>query len=86
MNPRCEPKFRNNAKEGTTHEVPRSLRYGRGFPYHGRSARLRGDEAKVDTGDAAWMLVSTALVLMMTVPGVALFYAAWCARRMCSPP
>ena len=25
------------------------------------------DEAKVDTGDAAWMLISTALVLMMTV-------------------
>src|SRR5689334_20691404 len=29
---------------------------------------------KVDTGDNAWMLVSTALVLMMTAPGLALFY------------
>ncbi len=29
---------------------------------------------KVDTGDAAWMLTSTALVLMMTIPGLALFY------------
>jgi ammonium transporter, Amt family len=29
---------------------------------------------KFDTGDTAWMLVSTALVLMMTVPGLALFY------------
>ena len=29
-------------------------------------------EAKVDTGDTAWMLTSTALVLMMTVPGLAL--------------
>ncbi len=28
----------------------------------------------VDTGDAAWMLTCTALVLMMTVPGLALFY------------
>ena len=27
-----------------------------------------------DTGDTAWMLTSTALVLMMTVPGLALFY------------
>jgi Amt family ammonium transporter len=29
---------------------------------------------KIDTGDTAWMLTSTALVLMMTVPGLALFY------------
>ena len=29
---------------------------------------------KIDTGDTAWVLVSTALVLLMTAPGVALFY------------
>jgi len=29
---------------------------------------------KVDTGDTAWMLTSAALVLMMTAPGLALFY------------
>jgi len=40
-----------------------------------------GDEAKVDTGDAAWMLISTALVLMMTVPGVALFYAGMVRKK-----
>ena len=40
-----------------------------------------GDEAQVDTGDAAWMLVSTALVLMMTVPGVALFYAGMVRKK-----
>ena len=28
----------------------------------------------VDKGDTAWMLISTALVLLMTVPGLALFY------------
>ncbi len=28
----------------------------------------------IDTGDTAWVLVSTALVLMMTLPGLALFY------------
>ena len=27
-----------------------------------------------DSGDTAWMLVSTVLVLMMTLPGLALFY------------
>src|SRR5262245_766839 len=30
--------------------------------------------AKVDSGDTAWMLTSAALVLMMTAPGLALFY------------
>jgi Amt family ammonium transporter len=29
---------------------------------------------KIDSGDTAWVLVSTALVLAMTAPGVALFY------------
>jgi hypothetical protein len=30
--------------------------------------------AAPDSGDTAWMLVSTVLVLMMTLPGLALFY------------
>ncbi|WP_304303414.1 ammonium transporter [Pseudacidovorax intermedius] len=29
---------------------------------------------KIDKGDVAWMLVSTLLVILMTVPGLALFY------------
>src|ERR1700709_2622164 len=29
---------------------------------------------KTDSGDTAWMLTSTALVLMMTIPGLGLFY------------
>ena len=31
-------------------------------------------EAVLDTGDTAWLLTSTALVLFMTLPGLALFY------------
>lgn len=31
-------------------------------------------EPALDTGDTAWILVSTALVLFMTIPGLALFY------------
>ncbi|MCQ8905091.1 MAG: ammonium transporter [Methanothermobacter sp.] len=31
-------------------------------------------DAVLNSGDTAWMLVSTALVMLMTVPGVALFY------------
>jgi Amt family ammonium transporter len=42
-------------------------------------AGVLADEAvaaapKFDTGDTAWMLTSSALVLMMTIPGLALFY------------
>ena len=31
--------------------------------------------AAVDSGDTAWILTATALVLFMTLPGLALFYA-----------
>jgi Amt family ammonium transporter len=42
------------------------------------------DEAatpKIDSGDTAWMLTSTALVLLMTVPGLALFYAGMVRKK-----
>src|SRR5271169_4346334 len=32
------------------------------------------DAGKIDSGDTAWMLTSTALVLLMTIPGLAVFY------------
>ena len=34
-----------------------------------------------DHGDTAWMLSSTALVLMMTIPGLALFYAGMVRKK-----
>ncbi len=37
-------------------------------------AFAQADAPKLDSGDTAWMLVATALVLMMTVPGLVLFY------------
>jgi len=45
------------------------------------TAPAMAEEAKVDTGDAAWMLTSTAIVLMMTIPGVALFYAGMVRKK-----
>jgi len=36
---------------------------------------------KFDSGDTAWMLASTALVLMMTVPGLALFYGGMVRKK-----
>jgi len=37
-------------------------------------AQAADAQPKIDTGDTAWMLTSAALVLFMTIPGLALFY------------
>src|SRR5438045_8663928 len=42
---------------------------------------LAESAAKIDTGDTAWMIVATALVLMMTIPGLALFYSGMVRKK-----
>jgi Amt family ammonium transporter len=42
---------------------------------------LAADEPKLDSGNTAWMIAATALVLMMTIPGVALFYAGMVRKK-----
>jgi Amt family ammonium transporter len=39
------------------------------------------DVSKINSGDTAWMLTSTALVLMMTIPGLALFYGGMVRKK-----
>lgn len=39
------------------------------------------EEVKLDTGDTAWILISTALVLLMTIPGLALFYGGMVRKK-----
>jgi Amt family ammonium transporter len=36
---------------------------------------------KIDSGDTAWLLTSTALVLLMTIPGLALFYGGMVRKK-----
>jgi Amt family ammonium transporter len=36
---------------------------------------------KIDGADTAWMMVATAIVLMMTIPGLALFYAGMVRKK-----
>ena len=38
-------------------------------------------EAKIDTGDTAWMIVATAFVMLMTPAGLALFYGGLTRRK-----
>ncbi len=50
-------------------------------PNAGGVAPIGATVYKIDSGDTAWMLVSTALVLMMTGPGLALFYGGLVRRK-----
>jgi Amt family ammonium transporter len=45
------------------------------------TSRAFAQEAALDSGDTAWMLTSTALVLMMTVPGLAMFYGGMVRKK-----
>lgn len=45
------------------------------------SAAMAADVPKLDAGDTSWMLTSTALVLLMTIPGIALFYGGMVRRK-----
>ena len=52
-----------------------------GFQLLAGSGGALAQEAELDSGDTAWMLTATALVLMMTVPGVALFYCGMVRKK-----
>ncbi len=39
------------------------------------------DAPKIDGADTAWMTVATGLVLMMTIPGLALFYSGMVRKK-----
>ena len=45
------------------------------FPVHAFAQAATTESPKLNSGDTAWMLVSAALVLFMTIPGLSLFYA-----------
>ena len=45
------------------------------------TAAFAQDTPKLDSGDTAWMLTATALVLMMTIPGLALFYGGMVRKK-----
>src|SRR5215813_3465066 len=38
-------------------------------------------DGKIDGADTAWMIVATTIVLMMTIPGLALFYAGMVRKK-----
>jgi Amt family ammonium transporter len=44
-------------------------------------ALAQAPASKIDAGDTAWMIAATALVLLMTIPGLALFYAGMVRKK-----
>ena len=45
------------------------------------SAFAQEDVPSIDSGDTAWMITATALVLLMTIPGLALFYGGMVRKK-----
>ncbi len=43
-------------------------------PAKAEEKKAEAPKPKVDKGDTTWMMVATALVILMTIPGLALFY------------
>ena len=53
----------------------------KGFRHAGGDAAFCYASDTVNSGDTAWMLTSSVLVLMMTIPGLALFYAGMVRKK-----
>lgn len=51
------------------------------LPAQPAAAPAPATPAKIDTGDTAWMIVATALVMLMSIPGLALFYGGLSKRK-----
>lgn len=52
-----------------------------GQPAEASTAQPAPAPLKIDTGDTAWLLVSSAFVMLMSIPGLALFYGGIAKRK-----
>jgi Amt family ammonium transporter len=53
----------------------------RALPLDDRVAKLEAAQSGINSGDNTWMLVSSALVLMMSAPGLILFYGGLVRKK-----
>src|SRR4029077_12420551 len=70
------PAFGGEATPGSATEPPKVAAPAPGVPAPATTAPAVPAAPKIDKGDTAWMLTSAALVLMMTITGLCLFYGA----------
>src|SRR3974390_2029887 len=52
-----------------------------GLAFVGPATPAFAAASEINTADTAWMIVATALVLMMTIPGLALFYSGMVRKK-----
>lgn len=69
-----------HAEEGAIANPPAFQAAEQGIPAQPPPPEVIAEEQTVDTGDTAWIIVSTALVMLMT-PGLALFYGGMVRRK-----
>jgi Amt family ammonium transporter len=78
----CVPSFADEAKPADAATAPAAAPAGAPAaapPAPTEPVLVTND--KISSGDTAWMLTSTALVLMMTIPGLALFYGGMVRKK-----
>ncbi|OZB23120.1 MAG: hypothetical protein B7X49_16500 [Acidiphilium sp. 34-64-41] len=51
------------------------------LPFIGLSMPAKAAESGLSAGDTAWMLISSVLVLLMTIPGLVLFYGGMVRKK-----
>ena len=71
------PAFADEAKPADTAAAPAAAAAAPAVPTE--PTLVTND--KINSGDTAWMLTSTALVLLMTIPGLALFYGGMVRKK-----
>ncbi|MEW6067896.1 MAG: ammonium transporter [Nitrospirota bacterium] len=57
------------------------LMFTGGIVFAEETSTVVPETPKIDTGDTAWMIVATSLVMLMTFPGLALFYGGMTRRK-----
>jgi ammonium transporter, Amt family len=67
--------------KSTTKKLSLAALAGAGAVMASAGCAFAADAPKIDSGDTAWMITSSALVLMMTVPALALFYGGMVRKK-----
>src|SRR5438045_4272089 len=61
--------------------ITRALAAALGLGFAAVPALAQETTSKIDGGDTAWMISATGLVLMMSIPGLALFYCGMVRKK-----
>jgi len=68
-------------KMGLLRKLPLGVSAGALALFASGAAWAQDEAPTLNSGDTAWMIVATALVLMMTIPGLALFYGGMVRKK-----